>query len=153
MDAILRADHSFSRGTSLPEVANQEGAHDRPVVLLVDDEPDVGIILGRLLGRLYPQYEILTATSVLKALNQIAGRELALVLTDFNMPDMNGLQLAQAIKVRAPATKVVLITAYTTDLLEFLARQHQIDYYVTKPFRLTALEAIFEATLPSRAND
>jgi DNA-binding NtrC family response regulator len=153
MDAILRTDHSCFRAALPPMVANQAGAQDKPVVLFVDDEPGVVIILGRLLGRSYPQYEIITAESVREALGQIAGREVALVVTDFNMPDMNGLQLAQAIKMQAPGVKVVLITAYASDVLEHLARQYQVDYYMTKPFRLTRLEAIVEMALAGRTND
>jgi CheY-like chemotaxis protein len=130
-----------------------EGAHSasRPVVLLVDDEPDVRIILRRLLAGTRPEYDILTATGVLDALGQIAGRTVALVVTDFNMPSLNGLQLTQAIKARAPAAKVALITAYTTTLLEQLARQCQVDYYLTKPFHLATVEAVVETALPRLA--
>jgi CheY-like chemotaxis protein len=153
MDAIIRTDHRTFHTVPLPEVVVQTGAPDRPVVLLVDDEPDVGIILGRFLRRLRPQYDVLTAMNVVDALHQIDGRVVALVVTDFNMPDMHGLQLAQAIRVRAPAAKVALITAYTTDVLEHLARQHHVDYYVTKPFRLSALAAMFESALPGHTDN
>jgi DNA-binding response OmpR family regulator len=53
---------------------------------------------------------------------------------------VNGLQLIEKVKICSPQTKVLLITAYTTAILESLARQWSVDYYMVKPFNLTYLE-------------
>ena len=73
---------------------------------------------------------------------QIALRPVPLVITDYNMPGMNGLQLTDAIKETSPDTRVVLITAYATPELEKRAREHRVDHYLPKPFPLDRLEQI-----------
>lgn len=147
MEAILRTDQHTYHTARLPTHTSPALRRDRPVVLIVDDEPDVGIILSRLFRQQYPQYDIVAATSGAVALEYVAGRRVALVVTDFNLPGMNGLQLIEAIRALAPSTKAALITAYATALLEHLCRQYQVDYYLTKPFRLAALEDVFQTAL------
>jgi CheY-like chemotaxis protein len=147
MDAILRSDQRSSHTAPLPTPLSPASHLDRPVVLIVDDEPDVGIILSRLFRQQYTQYDIIAATSGAGALEHIVGRRVALVVTDFNLPCMNGLQVIAAIRAHAPSAQAALITAYSTALLEHLCRQHQVDYYLTKPFRLAALEDVFRTAL------
>ena len=155
MEAILRTDqqkiHVTAFQASLDEpVAPEHTAEppaDRPIVLIVDDEPDVGIILHQLLRPYADIYDIQIVTNPANALQCIASGQVCFVITDFNMPGTNGLQLAAAVKQCSPHTPVLLITAYTTSVLEQLARQHQVDYYVTKPFRLKALEQVIRAVL------
>lgn len=81
------------------------------------------------------------------ALAQIALRRVPLVITDYNMPGMNGLQLAAAVKETSPDTSVVMITAYATPELEKRAREQRVDYYLPKPFSLDRLEQIIRDVL------
>jgi CheY-like chemotaxis protein len=92
-------------------------------------------------------YDIVTVNGGAEALAQIALRPVPLVITDYNMPGMNGLQLTAAIKETAPDTRVVLITAYATPELEKRAREHRVDYYLPKPFPLDRLEQIVRDVL------
>ncbi|MFN8566089.1 MAG: response regulator [Kouleothrix sp.] len=92
-----------------------------PAIILVEDEPDILIILHRLMRDLTGGYDIVTVNGGAQALAQIALRPVPLVITDYNMPGMNGLQLTDAIKETRP-THVVLITAYATPELEKRAR-------------------------------
>lgn len=73
-----------------------------PAIILVEDEPDILIILHRLMRDLTGGYDIITVNSGADALAQIALRRVPLVITDYNMPGMNGLQLAAAIKETSP---------------------------------------------------
>jgi two-component system, response regulator, stage 0 sporulation protein F len=120
-----------------------------PVVLIVDDEPDVGIILRRLLRDQLPHHEILVATDPTDALRRSADRSVALLIADVNMPDINGIQLAAKVKVRAPETPVMLISAYPTPLLDRLVQQRGILSYLPKPFALPDLERLVAAALGS----
>jgi len=120
-----------------------------PAIILVEDEPDILIILHRLMRDLTGGYDIITVNSGADALAQIALRKVPLVITDYNMPGMNGLQLAAAIKETAPDTCVVMITAYATPELERRAREQRIDYYLSKPFPLDRLEQIVRDVLRS----
>lgn len=118
-----------------------------PAIILVEDEPDILIILHRLMRDLTGGYDIITVNSGADALAQIALRRVPLVITDYNMPGMNGLQLAASIKETSPDTSVVMITAYATPELEKRAREQRIDYYLPKPFPLDRLEQIVRDVL------
>ena len=118
-----------------------------PAIILVEDEPDILIILHRLMRDLTGGYDIVTVHGGAEALGQIALRPVPLVITDYNMPGMNGLQLAEKIKEAAPDTRVVMITAYATPELEKRAREQRVDYYLPKPFPLDRLEQIVKDVL------
>ena len=116
-------------------------------IILVEDEPDILIILHRLMRDLTGGYDILTVNGGAEALAQLELRPVPLVITDYNMPGMNGLQLAAAIKETSPETRVVMITAYATPELERKAREQRVDYYLPKPFPLDRLEQIVKDVL------
>jgi CheY-like chemotaxis protein len=123
------------------------GAALQPIILIVDDEPDVGQIIRRLLCERLPHHEILVATDAGDALVRSAGRTVALLITDVVMPTINGIQLAARVKVRAPKTPVVLITAYPFPLLDRLVQVRGIRSYLPKPFVLPDLERLVVAAL------
>jgi two-component system, response regulator, stage 0 sporulation protein F len=118
-------------------------------ILLVDDEPAVLAILRRVLHDLAGDYDLITAPDGATALDLIAQRPIALVITDYQMPDMDGVALTEAIKVAAPQCSVVLMTGYPTPETQHRARMAEADFYLSKPFRLDQLTAIVQATLAS----
>jgi CheY-like chemotaxis protein len=87
------------------------------------------------------------ATDAGDALERSVGRTVALLITDVYMPDINGVQLAAKVRVRAPKTPVVLITAYPFPLLDRLVRVRGIRSYLPKPFALPDLERLVVAAL------
>jgi CheY-like chemotaxis protein len=115
--------------------------------MLVEDEPDILIILQRLLRYAATAYEIISVANPNEVLDQIAGRSVALLITDYNMPGMNGLQLTATVKQQSPRTRVALITAYATPEMEQQARAAGADYYLTKPFDLDYLESVVQSSL------
>ena len=126
----------------MPDVSGRN-----PAIVLVEDEPDILIILHRLMRDLTGGYDIVTVNGGADALAQIALRPVPLVITDYNMPGMNGLQLAAAIKAQSPDTRVVMITAYDTPELEKKAREQRVDYYLPTPFPLDRLAQIVRDVL------
>src|SRR3712207_5232650 len=89
-----------------------------PVVLVVDDDPDITALLRRVMRSAVNGYDIIATTSPIEALECLGQRVVSLVVTDFNMPGLNGLQLTARIKAHSPATCVLLISAYATPALE-----------------------------------
>ena len=82
------------------------------MLLLIEDEPDVLEVNQLILEEL--GYRVLTSTNGKQAL-EIYGdhkEEIALVLTDMVMPEMDGLALYKALKARYPEVKVLLMTGY-----------------------------------------
>ncbi|WP_159441371.1 hybrid sensor histidine kinase/response regulator [Desulfopila aestuarii] len=102
-------------------------------VLVVDDEPVLGEMLKKMLENI--GYEVLLCSSSTEALKNFTQQRtrIALVLTDMNMPVMNGVELARKIKQLSPAMPVVLCTGFSEIIDEGKARRMGIDGYMTKP--------------------
>jgi CheY-like chemotaxis protein len=120
-----------------------------PAVLVVDDDPTVVILLHRVLRDLEIGHDIITTSDSRDVLAQIGARPVPLVIADYSMPGMDGLQLTTAIKARDNNTRVALITAYATPALAQQATAHFVDYYLPKPFALEAFEQIVQSALQS----
>jgi DNA-binding NtrC family response regulator len=136
-----------ARGATVPI------AIERPIILIVDDDPDALSILGRLLHLLVRRYEIVAVDSGAAALAVIAARPVALMITDLYMPGMNGVQLTGAIKAASPTTRVALITAYGVDDAARQAHAVAVDYVFPKPFMLMQLKQMLEESLPMPESD
>jgi two-component system, response regulator, stage 0 sporulation protein F len=118
-----------------------------PAIMLVDDEPDILRLLRRIMTTLATGHTILTCADGNVALEQSREQPPRLVITDYNLPGMNGLQLTAAIKAHAPATRVVFISAYITADVERRARDRGVDYIVRKPFHVDSLIETVRAAL------
>jgi two-component system, chemotaxis family, chemotaxis protein CheY len=118
-----------------------------PAIVLVDDDPSVRLILRLALSSIADGYELVTVEDGAAALDVLRTRPIAMLITDYNMPAMNGLELIQAVKVGWPSTMVVMITAYVTPQLARQAIAAGADYYLPKPFPFDQLEAIVKAAL------
>src|SRR6202035_4182846 len=107
-------------------------------ILVVDDEPDVADLFRQRFRREARQgsYVMHFATSGAEALDRLAGEiqpTLVAVLSDINMPGMDGLELLDEIKQRRPDLPVMMVTAYGDD--ERRRRAHELGAFefVTKP--------------------
>jgi DNA-binding NtrC family response regulator len=119
-----------------------------PKILVVDDEPSIRHMLGRVLAEEHFQVE--TAGSVMEALGKLETTSFDLAVVDLFLPDVNGLNLAEAIRMLDPQTPVILITAYGTPSFEEMASHPAISYYIHKPFSLDRLLDLIRQALPAR---
>jgi two-component system chemotaxis response regulator CheY len=98
-------------------------------VLVVDDGTVARMIVSRTLQELYPGCRVLQAadgqTAVALVEQDPSGIELALL--DFNMPGMNGLELAEALSSLIPDTRKILCTANAQESLEHRAHEMGIE--------------------------
>ncbi len=113
----------------------------RPVILTVDDDPDVLRSVERDLKRHYAaDYRVVRADSglsALDALRQLKRRDqpVAMVVADQRMPGMTGVELLTETKALFPPVKSVLLTAYAdTEAAIDAINQVRLDYYVLKPW-------------------
>ncbi|MCC9601179.1 response regulator [Stieleria sp. JC731] len=82
-------------------------------VLVVDDSPtQMTLIASVLRGR---QIEVDTASNGVEAMDQIAKHQPDLVVTDMQMPEMNGVELIRKMRAEVPMIPSVLVTAYGTE--------------------------------------
>ena len=89
---------------------NKEKYEEKKKILLVDDDEDLRFITKLILER--NGFIIIEASDGEEAL-KLYSYEISLVITDFKMPIMNGLELLIEIKKNNPDAKVVLISGYT----------------------------------------
>jgi CheY-like chemotaxis protein len=115
------------------------------MILLVDDEPVVLALIRRIMHELAGHYDLIAVPDGATALAQLAQRPAALVITDYHMPDMDGVMLTEAIKAAAPQCPVVLISAYPD--AQHRAEAVGADFFLAKPFTFAALAAIVQAAL------
>ena len=110
----------------------------RASILVVDDEPDVADLFRQRFRRETRQgdYVMHFAASGEQALERLAGEiepQLIVILSDINMPGMDGLTLLQQVKQRFPDLPVTMVTAYGDDE----RRRRAVDYgaaeFITKP--------------------
>ena len=113
----------------------------RPVILTIDDDPDVLRAIERDLRQRYSRtYRILRADSGASALDLLKrlkqrNDSVALLLVDYRMPHMNGIQtLTEAMKLN-PDAKRVLLTAYAdTEAAIKAINDVQLHHYLLKPW-------------------
>ncbi len=115
-------------------------------ILFVDDEPSVARIGARLLERLGYVVESMTDPVEAKARLVKEPRTFDLVVTDYLMPRMTGLDLARAVKTVHPDMPMILAIGFGGQLDAATAREQGFCEFVTKPFALQTLaEAVRRA--------
>jgi DNA-binding response OmpR family regulator len=110
----------------------------RPTILVIDDEPSVGLLLKYVFSALNVDVEVATTgTDGLRALSE---RPFEVVYIDFNLPDVAGDEVIVRAKSARPDVPIVVMTAEPEHKVK--ARHHAV-MYLHKPFHLTALEESF----------
>jgi CheY-like chemotaxis protein len=107
-------------------------------ILIVDDEPDVAELFRQRFRRESRQgtYVLHFAGSGEEALEALEGEiepELIVILSDINMPGMDGLTLLQKIKAQWPDLPVMMVTAYGDDERRRRAIEYGAAEFITKP--------------------
>jgi CheY-like chemotaxis protein len=115
-------------------------------ILVVDDEPDVAELFRQRFRRETRQgtYVMHFAASGAEALDRLAGEikpMLVAVLSDINMPGMDGLELLAEIRQRRPDLPVMMVTAYGDDERRRRAAEQGAAEFITKPVDFEHLKA------------
>ena len=131
-----------------PAAAAIEAPRPQPRILVVDDEPHVVQIFQDLLAQ--RGYEVTSSSNGDDAIVKVTTGKFDLVLTDINLPGVDGLEVVRAAKAADKDTCVILITGYasTTTAIDAL-RQGAYDY-ITKPFDLWETAKAIDRGLESR---
>lgn len=111
-------------------------------VLIVDDEPNVALILAEGLKKLGKAYLVETAHSGAEALARLRQSDYTLIITDYRMPGMSGVELAQFVRQQAPQTQVMLMTGYGSEGLHDVVGSLKLDGYIDKPVTTARIREI-----------
>ena len=114
-------------------------------ILVVDDEADVAELFRQQFRREVRQgrYVIHFAQSAEQALDMLGGGirpELIVILSDINMPGMDGLGLLREVKAQRADLPVIMVTAYGDDERRRQAREFGASEFVTKPVDFEVLK-------------
>ena len=120
-------------------------------VLVVEDQEDARFMLRESLE--HADYTVGTAGDGLQAIKEMEHRHFDVVITDYQMPRMNGLELLRLSKVLWPDTPVVMVTGDSSDVIAEVAMREGAYALVHKPYERTLLLQILRmAVLQSRAD-
>ena len=118
--------------------AVENAGGSRPVVLVVDDNPDFLEFMKGLLGN---TYQVQTAEDGKQALEKMAEQKPDIILSDVMMPEMDGNELCRAVKNNPSTARIpfVMLTARMAQEQKISGLENGADDYITKPFNLDLL--------------
>jgi len=138
----------------MPEITetidpDENSSSDKQVILIAEDNSELRSFLKTVLS---VKYDVLEAENGREALKIAQESTPDMIITDVMMPEMNGLELAKAIKedISISHIPLVLLTAKTDMENKLEALQYGVDDYITKPFSSAYLEARIENLLKLR---
>ncbi len=135
------ASASFARATPAVPSSSPSSSFEfsRPRhVLLVDDDADVVRSLGRVLRA--RGYLVTTTTNALHAVELVTQADFDVILSDINMPDMDGIELLRRVRDHDLHVPVILLTGRPTVDTAVMALEHGALHYLTKPVHMDTLE-------------
>src|SRR5207245_3908925 len=122
-------------GAGIPPSLGPAPLHSSPlsrmVVLVVDDDDSIREALHLILD---DNYAVLEAAHGRTAVSIVRSEQVDLVLLDVLMPDVDGIEILQELKVLKPDLPVIMMTAVKTVRVSVSAMKLCASDYVTKPF-------------------
>ena len=117
---------------------------DNKRVLIVDDDKNILYLLEHTLTRMGEDYQVFSTMDSSEALELVQKYTFDLVVSDYMMPGITGVDLARAVHQVSPDTQVILMTAYGTTRLKDTTKFVGIDGYVDKPFSIDEIHAVIQ---------
>ncbi len=116
-----------------------------PKILIVDDEESMRFFLTEALAK--EGYACITAEHGRAALEQLEDPECGVVLLDYSMPGMDGMETFRRIRERRPDTVAILMTAYGTRELAMQAVEEGVFDFFTKPFDIAEMRIVIRRAI------
>ena len=117
-------------------------------ILLVDDELEILKSLGEILTRF--GYQVIAKQAAQEALDSVKdGADIDLVITDYRMPGMDGLEFLNALRQMDQSVPVIMLTAYGAVESYLKSLSLGVFEYVNKPIKAKELGRIVQAAINS----
>ncbi len=119
--------------TNYEKLVGDDYDEGKESILIVDDDHKIVKVMKKSLEKF--GYKVSTETNSLKALKNICINpyEFDLIITDQNMPELEGIELAKKLKELRPDLKIILITGFINDNVAGYINSTVIDDYLVKP--------------------
>ena len=127
-------------------------------ILVVDDEPDVESMFRQKFRKEIKSNKVnfrfaLSASEALSYLASSSSPAATLILSDINMPGMNGLELLRILKEKYPALPVFMVTAYGDERSQQIAQDYGAHGFINKPVDFTNLKQDIFSLVDSSPTD
>lgn len=120
----------------------------KPNILLTDDEDTFRNIMAKELTRM--GYNVVSCASGSETINTLHERDFDVVILDMNMPVMGGIETLKRVKEMEPTTEVIVLTGQGSIESAVQAIKSGAYDYLTKPCRLSELDALLQKALEKR---
>jgi two-component system, chemotaxis family, chemotaxis protein CheY len=120
-------------------------------ILLVEDDTRLRTLVARLM-RLFGFRDIAQANNGEEALEHLAaGNDVDLILTDMNMPGMDGIAMVRQLRKQGDQTPVIMLTGESDAKTQARAKRVGVTHYVHKPIDADELSETIQQTLGEEA--
>jgi CheY-like chemotaxis protein len=116
----------------------------RPKILVVDDDPDALELYQERLAQLPSQPKVSTAISGAQAVSLLESENFTLLLSDLNMPLMNGLDVLALVRRKYPQMRTAVMTSVTDPQFRTRAYAMGLDLYLEKPITKQAIQVFLD---------
>ena len=114
-------------------------------ILIVDDDEDVRFLLSSLLER--RGFQVQTVESAVLCLEKLSAMPACVVMTDYQMPDMSGLELCKVVRERHPGTVAIVMSGAASPALAAKALDCGAFRFLPKPVSASTLDATLTSAL------
>ena len=117
-------------------------------ILIVDDDKDMCKIISTVLK--HEGYKIFKAYDGEQAIKEINAENYNLVILDFRLPNMDGIEVLQKIRNMGLSINVIMISAYGNGLIKSKAKELGVGQFLDKPFSLSKFIKIVKNTISKK---
>jgi DNA-binding response OmpR family regulator len=131
------------QNVAIPRQPELPPSPKKPKILVVDDDEGIKRVIGKALGMLPLEIDIVTAADGLEALEKIEQQQVDLVIVDVMMPRMDGLGVCRRLRedIRTAFVPIMMLTASPDESTRTKGYLVGTDDYVSKPFSISDLNA------------
>jgi DNA-binding NtrC family response regulator len=114
-------------------------------LLIVDDEKLVRWSIQQ--SMLKEEFSVTSAADGQEALDKLAQEHFDVIITDFVMPGLNGIEMARRAKELRPEAKIIMMTAFGSALDKAEAAKAGITSFIDKPFMISEVKSVVSRLL------
>ena len=130
---------------------SQQDPTSAPLILITEDDPTTLQVLGSVVPAKFPKVGVLVAENGRVGLELFRSHTPDIVITDINMPLMNGIDMAREIKLLKADTKLIILSAYSDQQYAEKLTEIGVEAFILKPVAFSTLFAVIAKCLSELA--
>lgn len=123
----------------------EDNGSQKITLLHVDDSEDCLLLMRARMSKLAKELEIVSAHDAGAALDALREREISCIICDYQMPDMDGMQLLRSLRDTGNTTPFIFLSSRDDDDVAKTALRTGADAYITKDIGVAMYQQILSA--------